>query len=225
MNKRRTISQRSELIYDIHNFGISADTRELFINPDYSVDNDSAEVDYRMASTLIKNVRFLNNLNHNNIIIHMCSCGGVWEYGLAMYDAIKASQSVVYIIAYAHARSMSSIILQAGDYRILSPNTYVMIHEGSDGYEGSSHGLSAHVEQAKNAAKLMLDIYIEQCKHGSYFKKLQMTDLRIRNFIVKKMREKQEWYLSASEAIEYGFADYILGDDKCPTIEDIINPA
>ena len=225
MNKRRTISQRSELIYDIHNFGISSDTRELFINPDYNVDNDSAEVDYRMASTLIKNIRFLNSLNTNNIIIHMCSCGGIWEYGLAMYDAIKSSQSVVYIIAYAHARSMSSIILQAGDYRILSPNTYVMIHEGSDGYEGSSHGLAAHAEQAQMATSRMLDIYIEQCHRGPYFKKLQMTDLRIRNFIVKKMQEKQEWYLSASEAIEYGFADYILGNNNCPAIEDIINPA
>ena len=117
MQKRRTISQRSELIYDIHNFSVNADTRELFLNPDYNVENDEAEVDHRMAVTLIKNITFLNSQNDNPIIVHMCSCGGSWEYGLAIYDAIKSSQSEVYIITYAHASSMSSIILQAGDYR------------------------------------------------------------------------------------------------------------
>ena len=224
MHKRRTISQRSELIYDIHNFGINADTRELFLSPE-DVENEQSQIDHHVAKEIIKNISFLNSQNDKPIIIHMCSCGGSWEYGLAIYDSVKSSVSEVYIVAYAHARSMSSIILQAGDYRILSPNTYVMIHEGTDAYEGSNRGLIAHAKQAAKSCEIMLDIYVDRCNMGPYFTHRQLSDLQIRNFLKKQMRNHQEWYLSASEAIDYGFADYILGDDNCPILGEIINIA
>jgi ATP-dependent protease ClpP protease subunit len=220
MNRRRNIFQCSELIYNIHNFGLNADTREVFLHPDYSADSDDAEVDYRMASTLIKNLCFLNTQGDGPITIHMCSCGGSWEYGMAIYDAIKSSKSIVYIIAYAHARSMSSIILQAGDYRFLTPNAYVMIHDGSDGWDGTSRGLITHAEQAKIATNTMLDIYVNACKIGSYFK--NKTDLQIRNHIKRQLAQKQEWYLSAQDAIKYGFADYVVGDDPSITIDTLL---
>jgi len=220
---RRTISQRSELIYDIHNFGVNADTREIFLHPDCNVENDHAEIDHRVASNLIKNIRFLNSQNDTPIIIHMCSCGGNFEYGLAIYDAIKTSPTVVYIISYAHARSMSSIILQSADIRILSPNTYVMIHEGTDGYEGSNQGLITHAKQAENATMQMLNIYAYRCNNGNYFKAKNMNTTQIANFIKKQMRQKQEWYLPAKEAIEYGFADYILNEHENANLDNIIN--
>ena len=212
MHKRRTISQRSELIYDIHNFGLNADTRELFLHPDCNIDGDDAEVDHRMAANLIKNIRFLDSQNNKPIIIHMCTFGGSWEYGLAIYDSIKASMSVVYIVSYACARSMSSIILQAGDYRILSPNTYFMIHDGIDGYEGTNKGLISYAKQAQISYEYMLDIYMDRCKSGSYFIEKDMSDLQIRNFLKKQINKNQEWYLSPQEAMQYGFADYILGE-------------
>jgi len=221
MSTKRTISQRSELIYDIHTFGINVDTRELFLNSDYHTEND--EVDYRMAVTLIKNIRFLDSQSSDPIIIHMCSCGGSWEYGLAIYDVIKSSPSLVYIVAYAQASSMASIFLQAGDVRILTPNTYVMIHEGENGWDGTHTGLLTYAEQAKRNSENMLDIYVENCKNGPYFKDKQMDDLQIRNFIKKHVQKCQEWYLPAEEAIEYGFADYIWGDTNCPLLKDVIN--
>ena len=153
----------------------------------------------------------------------MCSCGGNWEYSLAIYDVIKASSSLIYIIAYAHARSMSSIILQSADIRILTPHTYVMLHEGTDGYEGTNQGLITHAQQAQKSTEQMLNIYVEKCKNGLYFKKQKMSDLRIRNFIKKQMEKKQEWYLTGQEAIDYGLADYILDDKNCPILTEIIN--
>ena len=225
MQKRKTISQRSELIYDIHNFGINADTRELFINPDNGAEYDNAEIDHRVASMLIKNIRFLDSFKLDPIVIHMCSCGGIWEYGLAIYDAIMSTKSEVYIVAYAHARSMSSIILQAGDYRILSPNAYFMIHTGTDSYHGTTQGLITHAQQAQKSCEKMLDIYVDSCAEGPYFKQKKNSVAQIRTFLKKQMNKHQEWYMLAEEAVEYGFCDYILGDSKCPDIGKIINPA
>lgn len=223
MHKRRTISQRSELIYDIHNFGLNADTREIFLNPDFGVDNDEAEVDYRMATVLLKNVRFLDSQSDNPILIHMCTCGGSWEYGMAIYDAIQSSHSLIYLISYAHARSMSSVILQAADYRILSSSSYVMIHEGMSSWDGSSKGFVTAAEHEKLTQKLMLEIYVEKCKNGPYFKSRNMDEKKMGNFLQKQMDKKQDWYLTPEQAIEYGFADYILGKNNCPSIKDLTN--
>ena len=223
MAKRRTTSQRSELIFDIHNFNINADTRELFLQPSYDVENEEAEIDHRMATTLIKNMRFLDSQDDKPIIIHMCSCGGSWEYGLAIYDVISMSKSVVYLIAYGYASSMSSIVLQAADCRIMSKNAYFMLHDGYDFWDGTSKGLVTHAEEASKATEKMINIYLEKCRQGPYFKQKDMTDARIKKFIRNKIDSKQEWYLSPNEAIEHGFADYIL-EDNYQNIEEMINP-
>lgn len=220
---RRTISQRSELIYDLHSFGINLDTREIFLHPDPSTNTDEAEIDHRVANTFIKNIRFLDHVNNNPIVIHMCTCGGSWEYGLAIYDSISSSRSLVYLISYAHARSMSGVVLQAADYRILTPNAYFMMHHGQDGWSGSSPGLVTHAEQAKKSQDQMLNIFVEKCKNGPYFTDRQMSEKRITTFLQKKLAQKQEWYLTAEETIEYGLADYIYGVGKCPTIKEMLS--
>ena len=37
------------------------------------------------------------------------------------------------------------------------------------------------------------------------------------------MKSSQEWYMNAEEAVEFGFADSILGDDNSPSIEELAN--
>ena len=174
-----------------------------------------------MATILIKNIRFLDNQNDEPIIIHMCSCGGSWEYGLAIFDVISMSKSLIYLIAYGYASSMSSIILQAADVRILSKNAHFMAHEGYDAWDGTSKGLVTHAEEAKKATEKMINIYIEKCRNGVYFKSRNMSDLRIKKFIKSKINNKQEWYLSPNEAVEYGFADHVL-EDSYQTIEEMV---
>jgi len=220
--KKHTILQHDELAYGIHNFHINFNTREIFLTPNLDASNDEAEINHYVAANLIKNIRFFDYLNNKPILIHMCTCGGQQEYGLAVYDSIKTSRSYIYIIAYAYARSMSSIILQAADCRILTPHTYCMIHYGTDGWDGTSPGLISHAKQAKKSQIQMLELYSERCQNGSYFTNRHMNIKKVKEFLNKKMLDKQEWYLSPEKAIKYGFADYILGKGKCPTIKQIL---
>ena len=60
----------------------------------------------------------------------MQSPGGSWPDGVAVYDSIIASTSPVTIIAYGYASSMTSVILQAADKRVLMPHTEFMVHFG-----------------------------------------------------------------------------------------------
>ena len=77
-----------------------------------------------MSNTFIKNIRALEIKSDKPIIIHMQSVGGEWSDGMAIYDAISMCRCHVTMIAYGQAESMSSIIFQAADTRLITPNTY-----------------------------------------------------------------------------------------------------
>lgn len=220
--KRRTISQRSEIIHDLHVFNINPDTRELFI---HSVDNNDLEepgIDYRTATMLEKNLGFLQNCNDQPILIHMHTVGGNWNDGMAIYDAIKQSQVHVTILAYAYASSMGSIILQAADTRIMMPNADFMIHYGSLSIDSNTISVISATEWEKKLNNKMLDIYVDACLNGSFFKQNKMNDKRIKKFLDNKIKQYQEWYLNASDAVYYGFADGILGDSTYPNVQSLL---
>jgi len=69
------------------------------------------------------------------------SIGGDVYYGLAIYDVLRSTRCKVYITVYGLAMSIASVILQAGDRRMLSQHTTLMIHDGTDKFEGESKNM------------------------------------------------------------------------------------
>ena len=204
-----------ELLKDFHDYGANINTREIFLHNHYHTeDNQNPGVEYRMSNTFIKNLRALEIKNNNPITIHMNSIGGEWCDGIAIFDAISMCRSYVTIIAYGQAESMSSIILQAADYRYITKNTYFMSHFGSS-YAGSDF-LSAQnwMEQDRKFMHVMLDIYAQRCVDGLFFKEKfgkKPTEKQVKQFLFRKLKSG-DWYLNAEEAVHYGFADKIMLD-------------
>ena len=64
------------------------------------------------------------------IKVSLSSCGGEMDAGLAIYDAVRATENPVVIIGTGRVRSMASIVLQAGDERLLTPTAFMMLHDG-----------------------------------------------------------------------------------------------
>ena len=54
----------------------------------------------------------------------MQSIGGSWGAGTSIYDAIASCKSYVTIVVYGQAESMSGVILQAADNRLMSPSSH-----------------------------------------------------------------------------------------------------
>ena len=97
------------------------------------------------------------------ITIIMNSDGGYWEYGMAIYDAIRQSSNTVVIINMSTARSMTSIIYQAADLRITAPSGYYMIHDGTLGVEGIPKSVQNVVAfDKKQTRKIMYQIYLDR---------------------------------------------------------------
>lgn len=196
-------------ITEIHANGIDIDNRVIYLSGDAPVQNEEPGVDYRMAATFIKNINALSFGSKEPIFIQMSTIGGEWAYGMAIYDAIKICPCEVTITAYAWARSMSSIILQAADHRILMPSASFMVHWGTSSEEGHYLAVKSSVEFGIKTEKMMLDIYAEKCVHGNYFRSRGMTHDQVSDFISEKMEKKSDWWLTAAEAVDYGFADRV----------------
>jgi ATP-dependent protease ClpP protease subunit len=119
----KDISQRSQLIHDIHDYCINPDTREIYLHGYLGDGEEEVGVDYRMAVRFEKNLLFLNGSSDEPITVHMHTIGGAWHDGIGIFDTIRSSRCEVTIIGYAEVSSMSSVILQAADVRLLRPNT------------------------------------------------------------------------------------------------------
>ena len=202
-----------DLLYDLHNYGANVDTREVFLHNYYASDDaENPGVEYRMSNTFLKNIRALEIKSDKPITIHMHSVGGEWSDGMAIYDAIVMSKCFVTIIAYGQAESMSSIIFQAADKRLMTPNTYFMSHYGSTAAGGEYLSVQNWVKYEKIICDIMLDIYACSCISGKFFKEKYgpKPDVeKVKTYLSRKLKSG-DWYLSAEEAVYYGFADEVM---------------
>ena len=124
------LNKENDISY-LHDHNIDIQNREIYLHSYLCEAEEEGGVDYRSAVKFEKNLRYLNLLSLEPILVHMHLPGGDWQDCLGMFDAIRASKAKVIILAYAKAESSSSVLLQAADVRVLMPNTNVMIHYGS----------------------------------------------------------------------------------------------
>lgn len=212
-----SVAQRNETISSLHTHNINLTTRELFLHGYIGDAWEDVEVDHRMANTFLKNMSLLEGENHNSILIHQCTCGGEWAYGLAIYDRIKASPCYVTVLAHAEARSMSSIIPLAADFRVMMPNAVYMIHHGTTELSGEVQTVIANAEQTKVETEQMLAIYTEACRGSERFP--GWSDKRIHSYLLKKLAG--DWYLTARESVQYGFMSAVLGDPGAESLKKL----
>lgn len=207
--------KREGIISEIHEHCINIEKREIFLHSYVGLVEEEPGVDYRSASQFIKNMLLLDSLTDKPITVHMFSIGGEWEPGMAMYDCIANSKSVVTVVVHGQASSMSSIIMQAADKRIMMPNSHFMCHYGSNGYEGHYLNFQAWAEYDKATLKIMIDVYADKVWESQFRKdKYPDGDIQnIKNFLLRKMKNG-DWWMLPEDAVYYGFADCIWGDKK-----------
>lgn len=207
----------------IHDYNIDIDNRELYLHSYFTDSGDEPGVDYRSAITFEKNLRYLNTLSLEPILVHMHLPGGDWQDCLGIYDSIKASKSKVVIVAYAKVESSSTVLLQAADLRILSPNTNFLVHYGSISVDNEHKAALSMVQWSEKESEKMIDIFTDRCMNSIICKQKNWKRMMARKHIVTQLATKRDWILTAEEAVSYGFADGVLGTKKYPNIEYIKN--
>lgn len=204
MTRRNT----TDWISDVHSYNLDFSNRIIYLQEkEDGIDNPG--VDYRMSQIFLKNIKILESDSELPITVYMQITGGCWYAGMGIFDSIKNSKCKVNIICYNQVESMSSIILQAAYRRILMPNCIFMCHYGSSDHSGDYLSSQNFANIDRMNMQTMVDIYSEKCRNGQFFKDRRHSLSKVKAYIKRKMKDG-DWYLTAEQAVEYGFADNIF---------------
>ena len=211
-----TIQTKSyDSVSDLHRFDLDLYSNHIYLFgiEDYNAGatdyTDEPGVEYIMANRFIRNMNLCMRANPEQpVVIHMKTNGGYWEEGMAIYDTIKSCPHPVTILNYTHARSMSSLILQAANKRVMMPHSTFMFHQGTFDVGGTVKQVNTSVEFAKIQDEQMMAVYNEVMARTGKLK--DKTDKQRLNWLYDQMDRREDVYMVAQEAIDYGFADRIF---------------
>lgn len=219
MNKEPEVDL-SELINHVHNYDLNPVTREIYLHSYYDSD-DEGGVEYKMSTQFVKNLHLLDFLDNTNILVHLQAPGGDWSHGMAIFDTIEKVKSNVTILAHGEISSMSGILFQAADARVMMPHCEIMLHRGFLSLDGTITSVESNAKWNKKTDITMLEIYAKKAVKGEFFRKKKMNFKQTLEFIDDKIKNLGDWNLSAEDAVFYGLCDGIFGEKKFETIEKI----
>jgi ATP-dependent Clp endopeptidase proteolytic subunit ClpP len=141
-------------------------------------------------------VQELAALKVDEIALHINSPGGSVFDGQAIYTALRNHPAVVTSYVDGWAASIASVVALAGDTVVMARNALFMIHEPSGAAAGTAADMRKMAEILDAVAETILGVY--EAKTG-----------RSRDELMAAMAE--ETWLSAGEALDWGFADEVAG--------------
>jgi ATP-dependent Clp protease protease subunit len=132
-----------------------------------------------------------------DIHLYINSPGGSIYAGLAIYDAMQFIKPDVQTICYGIAMSMGSLLLAGGadGKRLTLPNSRILIHQPSGGYQGQSTDVEIHAKEILSLRARVDEIY---AKHTGQPVERVHADM------------ERDRYFTGSEAVAYGLADRVI---------------
>tara|TARA_Y100000768_G_C23828380_1_gene610077 strand:- start:114 stop:728 length:615 start_codon:yes stop_codon:yes gene_type:complete len=184
-------SSRGERAYDIYSRLLKE--RIIFL---------TGPIDDNIASLICAQLLFLESENpKKEISFYINSPGGIVWSGLAIYDTMQYISSEIMTICIGQAASAGSLLLTAGskDMRFSLPNSRIMVHQPSGGYQGQVTDIEIHTNEIKKTKKRLNEIYSLH------------TGKKIEE--IEKIMERDK-YFSPEEAVKFGLIDKIVENRK-----------
>ncbi len=202
---------------DIHTYRIDRHTFTVYLSGDPShpgvektaMTQSEPGVDYMMADRFELNLGILSGIDPNRpILVNMSSCGGDWDEGMKIFGAILACPNPITVLATKWARSMTSIIPLAADRFVIRPPAQYMYHYGTFAFLGLVQELKTHFVELEKSNELMLRIYIERLREQGMYSKKSKNE--IRSLLKLNIKEHIDVWLTARQAVRWGFADAVF---------------
>jgi ATP-dependent Clp protease protease subunit len=161
-----------------------------------------------MASLVCAQLLFLESENpKKEISLYINSPGGVVTSGLAMYDTMQYIRPEIATVCVGLAASAGSLLLTAGrkGKRFSLPNSNIMIHQPSGGYQGQASDIEIHAREIIKTRDRLNKIYVKHT--GQELSKIETAMDRDR-------------FMTPEEAREFGLIDEVVserprtGDDE-----------
>jgi ATP-dependent Clp protease protease subunit len=132
-----------------------------------------------------------------DIHLYINSPGGSVYAGLAIYDTMQFIRPDVQTICYGIAMSMGSLLLAGGapGKRMALPNSRILIHQASGGFEGQASDIEIHAREILTLRSRIDEIY---AKHSGQELERVHADM------------DRDRYFTGEEAVAYGLVDRVL---------------
>jgi ATP-dependent Clp protease protease subunit len=156
------------------------------------------EVTQHSASLICAQLLFLESENPDKAIsLYINSPGGSVTAGMAIYDTMQYIKPAIHTIVMGQAASMGSLLATAGETgnRYILPNARHMIHQPLGGASGQATDVEIQARELLRWKSVLTDIYVTHTG-------------RNRDTLIRDM--ERDFFMTASEAVEYGLADKVL---------------
>jgi ATP-dependent Clp protease protease subunit len=151
-----------------------------------------------VASLVCAQLLFLESENPNkDISFYINSPGGVVTSGLAMYDTMQYVRPDVSTVCIGQAASAGSLLLMAGakGKRYSLPNSKIMVHQPSGGFEGQATDIEIHAREIIKTRSRLNEIYA------------QHTGQSVK--VIEDAMERDR-FMNPDEAKEFGLIDTVV---------------
>ena len=132
-----------------------------------------------------------------DIQLYINSPGGVVYSGLAIYDTMRFIKPDVATTVCGIAMSMGSLLLAGGakGKRSALPNSRILIHQPSGGFEGQATDIEIHAREVLELRRRVNAIYAHHTE-----KTIEQTNEDM----------ERDRFFKAAEAVEYGLIDRVI---------------
>jgi ATP-dependent Clp protease protease subunit len=155
-------------------------------------------VDDQVANLIVAQMLHLESEDpEKDISLYINSPGGSIYAGLAIYDTMQFIKPDVSTICVGIAMSMGSLLLAGGadGKRMSLPNSRILIHQPSAGFEGQSSDIEIHMNEILKTRKRVDEIY---AKHTKRPEEEVHADM------------ERDRFFRPDEAVEYGIIDRVI---------------
>ncbi len=156
------------------------------------------QVDDQIANLIVAQLLHLESDDPDkDVSLYINSPGGSVYAGLAIYDTMQFIKPDVVTICFGMAMSMGSLLLCGGaaGKRFALPNSRILIHQPSGGYQGQSADIEIHAREILDLRRRLDEIYANHS--GQDVDKVHQDMDRDR-------------YFTPDEAREYGLIDRVI---------------
>lgn len=162
----------------------------------------SGEINAEVANSVIAQMLFLEGKdNSKDICLYINSPGGEIDAGLAIYDTMNYIKCDVSTICVGLCASMAAILLGGGEKgkRFALKNSKIMIHQPLGGVKGQASDIKIVADQILKTRNTINEILAKET--GRTRAKIEEDTNR-------------DYYLTSTEALEYGIIDKVLEKEK-----------
>jgi ATP-dependent Clp protease, protease subunit len=155
-------------------------------------------VDDTVANLVVAQLLHLESSDpEKDISIYVNSPGGSIYAGLAIYDTMQFIKPDVATICVGIAMSMGSLLLTGGakGKRMALPNSRILIHQPSAGFQGQSSDIEIHAREVLKTRKRVDEIYAH---HTGQSEEQVHADM------------ERDRFFTAEQAADYGLIDRVI---------------